>query len=162
MARIITHSNCDNSVLKRVNSKSLQLPELAPNCDWRVFRLQQFIDRQMGRLGWRLTDACQDLELGVSAPYAARLFRQYVGLSLREYTKRRRLRSAAMCLETTPLSIKEISSNLGYSTPAEFFRQFKATFHVTPSDYRNRSRSDASSESECNSGTGYALMPQDA
>ncbi|MGE5324676.1 MAG: helix-turn-helix transcriptional regulator [Actinomycetota bacterium] len=162
MARITVGPDLSKSPLGKIDSKSLQLPELEPHGDWRVFRLQQFIDGQEGRLGWRLTDACRDLELGVSAPYAARLFRQHVGLSIREYTKRKRLRSAAMCLEATPLSIKEISSNLGYSTPAEFFRQFKETFQVTPSSYRNRSRSDASAESELNSGTSYALMPHDA
>jgi AraC-like DNA-binding protein len=142
--------------------ESLQLPELNPNVDWRVFRLQQFIDRQEGRLGWRLTDACRELDLGVSAPHAARLFRQCFGLTIREYTKRKRFRSATRYLENTPLSIKEIAANLGYSTPADFFRQFKEVFHVTPSDYRDRSRSESCFENECNSGTSYELIPHDA
>jgi len=162
MARLTRRPDCADNALGRLAMTRLQLPEPNPNVDWRVFRLQQFIDRREGRLGWRLTDACRDLDLGISAPHAARLFRQCCGLTIREYTKRKRFRSATKYLETTPLSIKEIAANLGYSTPADFFRKFKELFHMTPSDYRERSRTASRCENLRNPGTSYGLMPRDA
>jgi AraC-like DNA-binding protein len=117
-----------------------QLPHLVSNGDWRMSKLQKMIDGQEGRLGWRVTDACQKLNLGITASHASRLFRQEFGLGIREYKKLKRLQAAAARLETTSLSAKEIAADLGYRTPADFYRQFKQAFRVTPLEFRNISR----------------------
>lgn len=161
MVRTTRDLTLANSAIEKLNSKSLRLPEVLPNADWRVFRLQQFINGKDSRWGLRLADACREMDLGVSAPYAARLFRQHVGLSIREYTKRKRLYSALMYLETTSLSIKEIASTVGYNTQSDFFRQFKQLFHETPSHYREKSRTEIFGKREVGAGANDVL-PHDA
>ena len=133
--RIETFAELTNS-LSRV-------PSLVPNADWRVTRLQQFIDDHEGHIGYRLSDVCQTLDLGITASHASRLFRQEIGLAIREYIKLKRLHAAATKLQATSLSVKEIAADLGYQAPADFFRQFKQLFQVTPLKFRSMSRTAA-------------------
>ena len=108
--------------------------------DWRVSRLRQSIDERDGQLGHSLSELCRQLDLGITASHVSRLFRRATGIGIREYMKQKRLQSAAIKLQTTTLSIKEIAADLGYRTPADFFRQFKRAFHVTPTVFRAASR----------------------
>lgn len=131
--------DCDRDIFEEL-SNLLRLPAIAANADWRVSRLQRFIDGNQGRIGWRLSEVCRQLDLGITAPHLARLFHQGLGLSIREYSKLRRLHTAAIKLRTTSLSVKEIAADLGYHSPADFFRQFKQVFLVTPLTFRSLSR----------------------
>lgn len=117
-----------------------RVPSLPPNADWRVLRLQQFIHEHNGRLGCRLSDTCRKLDLGVTASHVSRLFRQNCGLGIREYRKLTRLHVAATKLQSTSMSVKEIAADLGYGTPADFFRQFKQAFQMTPRNFRAMQR----------------------
>lgn len=115
-------------------------PGRVPIVDWRVSRLRQFIDEKNGCIGYRLADVCRQLDLGVSASHASRLFHQDQGFAIREYMKLKRLQTAAVKLQTTSMSVKEIAAELGYQTPADLFRQFKGFFQVTPLTFRSISR----------------------
>jgi len=112
------------------------LPHLHADTDWRVLRLRQSIDERDGQLGCRLGELCRQLDLGITASHISRLFHQATGIAIREYMKRKRLQTAAIKLQTTTLSIKEIAADLGYRSPTDFFRQFKKVFHVTPQAFR--------------------------
>jgi len=119
------------------------IPRTHADTDWRVARLRQSIDEHDGQLGHSLNELCRQLELGITASHVSRLFRQAMGIGIREYMKRKRLQSAAIKLKTTTLSIKEIAADLGYRSPADFFRQFKRAFHVTPAAFRAASHTAA-------------------
>ncbi len=108
--------------------------------DWRVERLQFFINSAHGKLGWTLDSICRDLDLGVSGSYGGRLFKRHTGLGVREYTKRRRLALAADRLENTTLSIKEIAADLGYKNQTDLSRQFRQLFRLNPKEYREAHR----------------------
>ena len=118
----------------------LRVANLAPTADWRVSRLQQFIDEHDGRIGCILDDVCRTLDLGVTSSHASRLFRRALGLETREYSKLKRLHAGATKLQTTSMSVKEIAADLGYRVPADFFRQFKQLFQVTPLRFRTMTR----------------------
>lgn len=117
------------------------LPDLQPHADWRVSKTKDFIDKQNGQLGTALDDLCRELDIGIAAAHLARLFHQETGLGIREYSKRVRMRTAARKLESTALPIKHIAADLGYRGPADFFRQFKQQFNVTPCEFRALQRS---------------------
>ena len=51
-----------------------------------------------------------------------------------------KLSYAAKLLQTTDLIVLDISSKVGYSSLSHFNRVFKATYHLTPSEYRNKSK----------------------
>ena len=130
----------NHDAFEELKTSLLRVPHLAQNADWRVFRLQEFIDEHNGRIGYTLPDVCRKLDLGVTASHASRLFRQTFGLGIREYGKLKRLHAAATKLRTTSMSVKEIAADLGYQTPADLFRQFKQLFRVTPRTFRSMSR----------------------
>jgi len=118
------------------------LPRLYADTDWRVARLRHSIDERDGQLGCTLSELCRQLDLGITASHISRLFHQSTGIGIREYMKRKRLQTAAIKLQTTTLSIKEIAADLGYRSPPDFFRQFKKAFHVTPQAFRTARRAD--------------------
>ncbi|MGH9568815.1 MAG: helix-turn-helix transcriptional regulator, partial [Candidatus Angelobacter sp.] len=126
----------DPNTFQQLTDSLLRVPRFTSNADWRVSRLLAFIDEQNGRIGSKLADVCHTLDLGVTASHASRLFSQALGIGIREYSKLRRLHTAAARLQSTSMSVKEIAANLGYQTPADFHRQFKLFFRVTPVAFR--------------------------
>ncbi len=108
--------------------------------DWRVKKLEGFIDSHDGKIGWGLDQVCRELGLGISGSYAARLFKRQIGLGVREYAKRRRLRTAAQRLKTTAHAVKEIAGDLGYRSARVFERRFKEVLYLSPTEFRRVSQ----------------------
>jgi YesN/AraC family two-component response regulator len=75
-------------------------------------------------------------ELGVSTSHLCRMLKRDTGLTFVMLLRRARVRHACRLLETTPLSMKEIASQTGFSSPSRFDRDFKTIFGVSPSAYR--------------------------
>jgi AraC-like DNA-binding protein len=124
-----------NEVLRRLIPKSQ--PKLVV-IDWRVHQLIQFISNHLDA-AWKLSHACQELKLGISAAHAARLFKRHTGMGIRKYAKKYRLSIAAERLTETNLPIKVIATDCGYRKPVDFARGFKTHYHVSPSEFRKRS-----------------------
>lgn len=76
----------------------------------------------------------------MSPDYLTRLFRKETGMSLSEYIIQKRLSIAKQLLETTDLSIVEISQRTGFSYSSYFVRIFKKKTQVTPQQYREEHR----------------------
>ncbi len=111
--------------------------EKPPHCaDWRVKKLQDWIYRHDGKLGRDLDNVCRELGLGISWRHAARLFRESLGIGVREYAKRRRQKAAVERLKLTALSVKEIAAELGYRNNRQFERVFRELFHLNPTEFR--------------------------
>ena len=113
-----------------------EIPNIQSAADWRVRRLLAFIDSQHGKLGWNLDHICAQLDLGVSGPHGAKLFKWHTGVGIREYAKTRRLLVAAEKLKGTSQSVKEIAADLGYRNPTDLRRQFRQFFQLSPNDFR--------------------------
>lgn len=72
----------------------------------------------------------------VTPAYFRRTFRKYAGTSPIEYRNRRKAERARELLDSTELSIGEISDILGYESPSYFCRAFKREVGTTPTMYR--------------------------
>ncbi|MBN2068923.1 MAG: AraC family transcriptional regulator [Opitutales bacterium] len=75
-------------------------------------------------------------KLSCSADYLSHLFHQSTGEKLIPYIQRKRIESAKLALETTPLYISEIAWSSGFADPAYFARIFKRFTGKTPQAYR--------------------------
>jgi len=73
---------------------------------------------------------------GYSEGHFARLFRERTGRSFSDYLVERRLDRAKRMLEEDGRSIKAISYDLGYPSPAEFSRSFQRWMGLSPRQYR--------------------------
>jgi len=119
-----------------INQRLVEIVKPTNYADSRVTRLQQFVDNQDCKIGWNIQKICRELALGISGGRLARLFRRCLGVTVREYVKRKRLCLAAQQLKNPALSVKEIALSLGYRTVWDFQRQFKQLFSLTPTEFR--------------------------
>ena len=79
-------------------------------------------------------------EAGMSPSHFSRIFKKVMGLSYQGYLNDRRITQAKDLLRTSPRSVSEIASSLGFSDPTGFGRIFKKLTGQTPSAYRNLPR----------------------
>lgn len=99
----------------------------------------------------RISRACRDLRenpgypwsnselaerYGLSADAFTRRFREIVGITPYHYLQTIRYAQAAQLLESTDLSIGEISERIGVNDPFHFSREFKRFHERSPSRYR--------------------------
>ena len=78
--------------------------------------------------------------------HLTRLFKQYTGETLSEYTLRTRLDYGALLLRSTDMGILEISSALGYDCLSHFIKMFNKQFRMTPKQYRKSCASKKGTE----------------
>jgi AraC-like DNA-binding protein len=64
-----------------------------------------------------------------------------VGVSPRTFITRTRIDAARRLLLTSSYSIGRIADLLGYDSPFQFSRQFKARVGIAPKHFRNQGRS---------------------
>lgn len=69
--------------------------------------------------------------------YFSKAFKKYCGQSLSEYVKKKRMTYAMELLETSKHTVSEISEMVGYNDRAFFYKVFKETVGMSPSEYRN-------------------------
>lgn len=72
----------------------------------------------------------------MSMPHFRRIFLRTVGQSPREYWHALRLRMAASLLQGTPMSVLEISQEVGFETLSSFNRLFLKKFQTSPRQWR--------------------------
>jgi len=98
-----------------------------------VREAKAFLDRAAGR-NYPIEGVAARLNLSYST--FRRLFRQYTGLSPRQYALRMSLRRAGELLARTRLPIGRIADELGFESVYYFSRFFRKKMGCTPSAYR--------------------------
>ena len=85
--------------------------------------------------------------IGLSRSHLYRIFVRHLSLSPNEYLTQFRINQACILLRTSPLSIGEIASSVGFDDQLYFSRVFKKTKGVPPSHYiRELSINDVSQQ----------------
>ena len=74
--------------------------------------------------------------------YVSRMLKDKKGITLRQYIISYRFKAAKKMLELTDKSIAEIAEETGFTDASYFAKSFKATFGITPKEYRNSSKDD--------------------
>lgn len=87
-----------------------------------------------------LSRIAEDFNLSLSA--VSRLIKKNTGFTFVELLMRKRFQKALMFLVETELPIDQIAANIGYENLSYFYRQFKANYGVTPSQYRAEHKND--------------------
>ncbi|WP_426348369.1 AraC family transcriptional regulator [Alloiococcus sp. CFN-8] len=77
--------------------------------------------------------------------YLVHIFRRFFNVSPISYLITKRLKEAAHLLESTDLSIMNISSSVGFTNQSYFCQIFKKNYNMSPSSYRKLNKIKASS-----------------
>lgn len=87
-----------------------------------------------------LSHIAEDFNLSLSA--VSRLIKKNTGFTFVELLMRKRFQKAIMLLVETELPVDQIAANIGYENQSYFYRQFKALYGMTPSQYRTEHKND--------------------
>ena len=74
----------------------------------------------------------------LSPNYLSKLFAEYNGSGINKYIKKVRMEKAKDLLLHTPLSIREIAAQVGYSSDSYFCKSFTKDFDITPDKFRSQ------------------------
>ncbi|WFR55747.1 AraC family transcriptional regulator [Anaerocolumna sp. AGMB13025] len=77
-------------------------------------------------------------EVGMSAAYICRIYKQYTGNTINETLLEKRMEHARVLLVESALSVNEISEKVGFTGSSYFYRVFKKVNGVTPNEYRRK------------------------
>ena len=92
------------------------------------------IEGQCSR-SWEIAELAHLVNL--SGSRLRHLFKQETGTTPAQYLKAVRLRKAGTLLRTTFMSVKEIAMTVGLTTASYFVREFRKSYGMTPTEYRN-------------------------
>ena len=87
-----------------------------------------------------MTDLCLEQiadEMGVTAKYVSRVFRNNTGMLLTDYINEVRINKAKELLRDTNMKIQDICTKVGIENRTTFLRVFKKVEGVSPTTYRN-------------------------
>lgn len=76
-------------------------------------------------------------KFGYNEKYLSQMFKSMSGYTLKQYIINRKIEEANFLLTDTNLTIKEISSILGYSDNHNFMRSYRNVTGMSPTGYRN-------------------------
>lgn len=98
--------------------------------------IRKCIDYIYENLGADLSVKAVSTVIGLNSTYLSRLFRQEIGISLKQFVKEARVDTAKNLLTYSDISYSVISTSLGFSTQSVFIAVFKGITGVTPKVYR--------------------------
>ena len=92
-------------------------------------------------------------QVRLSTGHFIRLFKAETSLSPKQYVRCVRMKRAAVLLNDSFLSIKEIAANLGAGDRSHFSRDFKKSHGRTPSSFRERDDDSSTNDDDSSTNT---------
>jgi AraC-like DNA-binding protein len=123
-------------VVEKLLQSKRDTKEFSRDIDYVKYYIRKNIDKNV-----ELEDIANIM--GYSTKYMSRLFKQETGTNFNDYRLELKMEKAKEYLENTDLRIKQIAYEIGYENSESFVRIFKRKTGFTPSQYRNRTTSDA-------------------
>lgn len=111
-------------------------------CDPRIRQVLGVIE---SRIAEPLEVAALAAEISLSVSRFTHLFTVGIGMPPLRHLRTRRMERARQLLEVTSVPIRTVRSNVGYTDPSRFAKDFRKQFGVGPREYRRdsqRSRSN--------------------
>ena len=99
--------------------------------DSRIQKVIQALNQDPSRTLAELAHHCQ-----ISTSRLSHLFKDEIGINVKNYRLDCRLQIAAAMLVSTSMPIKEIAYTVGYRHSSSFVRAFKTHFGLSPACYR--------------------------
>lgn len=108
------------------------------NIDDHINNALAYIDKNYNNKDLNAKDVSK--YLNINKDYFSRLFKQRMNKTFTDYVTNYRTSKACYLMETTTLTISQISEAVGFNTPYYFSKIFKQTKGATPKDYRKNAQ----------------------
>lgn len=99
-------------------------------------RLNELTNYINANLDQRLTLSDLSKECGISPSFLCRLFKQAYGETVFSYLQGQRIQKAKKMLIETSAPIKEVCFSCGFENESYFYRTFKKSQRITPTEFR--------------------------
>ena len=106
-----------------------------PDYSHTVQKVCDFIELSLDR---RVRTAELAALVGYTEYYLSEKFKKETGRSISSYVREAKIRRAAVLLDSTDLSLEEISEQLSFSTVSYFIQSFRTVCGETPAQYRKK------------------------
>ncbi len=114
--------------------QSLSTADHVPRIPYSIAQLKNYIDLHLDE---DLTlEKCNSITC-LSTSQTIRSFRQAYGVPPYGYLNQQRMEAAKMLLSTSPLSIQEIATQVGFEDPNYFSKYFRKKFGESPKNFRD-------------------------
>ena len=121
------------SLCRLIRGRKDRVPANKTASGYAIYHTLRYIDREYINIKSVKSVA---RELSYSEYYLAHLFKEKVGVSIKEYIIEKKLKNAAILLKTTDLTIGEIAEYHNFATLHTFSQAFKRYFKVSPSEFK--------------------------
>ncbi len=101
-------------------------------------RVRAAIDKMRHLLGDRHSVRTVSASVNLSPRRLGQLFRKETGMSPSRFLKTLRMERAEYLLQTSFLSVKEVTFQSGMTDVSHFVRDFKKRHRMTPTEFRRR------------------------
>lgn len=127
-------SNCFEKIRNILDEKSIpgEVGDM-PYYDKMLQAVDDYIERDFREASLALAAE----QIGISAGYLSKIYKEKRGMGFQEQLNATRMKKAAEMLVDPSYKSYEIAFRVGYDSPKNFTRAFKAHYGVTPRDYRN-------------------------
>lgn len=109
---------------------------LKPNVIQNIERATEYIESNLSS-SLNIKDIAKNVNLSKSTIYNE--FHKHFGCTVNEYINRRRIEKSIEYLDTTDMSLEEISQTVGFSSASYYSVIFKKTKGISPSKYKQSS-----------------------
>lgn len=127
-----------NWFVSKFNESALTISKRSENRSESVVERAKKYMQDNFRKDISLEDVSQTVD--ISSYYFSKVFKEETGENFIEYLTKLRMEEAQRLLEESDLSIKEVCSEVGYSDPNYFSRNFKKYAGITPTEARDKRR----------------------
>lgn len=116
------------------------LQELSQTQDRRGIQIDRIKTYVRSHLGDPIQIAEAAELINVHPNYLSTIFKDYTGMSFRDYLRQERIHKAVSLIRNTEMKLYEIAEKVGYQDPAHFSRAFKQVTGETPQSLVRRNK----------------------
>ena len=97
-----------------------------------VFNIVKYVDANATQIN-RISDIAK--QFNYSSPYVSRIFKEKMGITLREYVNEKKVEESFELLKSNKFSVSEIADILHFDSYRSFYKKFKNVVGISPTQY---------------------------
>jgi len=120
---------------KRITPSTVNADEKNIYISGTVFNIVKFVDANIVTIT-RISDIAK--KFNYSPAYISRIFKEKMGITLREYVNKKKVEASIELLKSGKFSVSEVADRLHFDSYRSFYRKFKHIVGISPTLYNEK------------------------